>query len=629
MSKLLSTFILLSIFILPFTATAGIRYVLSNSENGLRAFASQDELRNFILAGLKRGEINRLILPSFGFDIAGGARALTQGVLGPTKESNTEYSATNVQVAGVDEADIVKTDGKFIYAASGSKFFIVDAYPANTMKLVSATRVNGTILGLFVNRDRLVVFEQSGSNYPLPLSTPSGTKMPTLVPVGSPGVNLRVFDLSNREKPVQLREIFLDGNYVSSRMIGDWAYAVVSQPAVYWIEQRQEVVPPRIYANGQLQVVPPTEVHYSKSSDIPSTYTIIVAVNTQTEVETPKYQIVLTGYATTMFVSGSNIYLIMPKGSWWMGEGSTIIYRIAVDGPNIIAESSGEVRGRVLNQYSMDEYEGNFRISTSTAGTGQNLSANNVYILDMDMRIVGRLENLAQGEQIHSARFMGTRCYLVTFKKVDPLFTIDLGNPREPRVLGKLKIPGYSDYLHPYDSNHLIGIGKETVEAKEGDFAWYQGLKVSFFDVSDVANPKETSNFIIGDRGTDSPVLRDPHALLFDKAQNLLVIPVLEARIFPEKYPQGVPPFTYGDFVFQGVYVFRVTPQQGISRIGAITHIDDPQTYLKSGYYFSSTGEIKRSLYIGNVLYTVSDTKVEADSLKDLSEIAWVKLVSP
>jgi uncharacterized secreted protein with C-terminal beta-propeller domain len=333
-----------------------------------------------------------------------------------------------------------------------------------------------------------------------------------------------------------------------------------------------------------------------------------------------------------MFVSTSNIYLAMPKGSWWTAEGTTVIHRIAVEGPSIVAKASGEVRGRVLNQYSMDEYQDNFRIATTAAGgtlKGQDSSANSVYILSMDMKIIGKLENLAPGEQMHSARFMGDRCYLVTFKKVDPLFTIDLSNPQNPRVLGKLKIPGYSDYLQPYDSNFLIGIGKETVEAEEGDFAWYQGLKVSLFDVSDVTNPKEAGKIVIGDRGTDSPVLRDPHALLFDKDRDLLVIPVLEAKIVPEKYPQGVPAFTYGDFVFQGAYVLRVTPSEGISRRGTITHIDDPQTYLKSGFYFGSRGEITRSLFIGEVLYTVSDAEIKANSLTDLSDISVVKLVSP
>ncbi len=221
---------------------------------------------------------------------------------------------------------------------------------------------------------------------------------------------------------------------------------------------------------------------------------------------------------------------------------------------------------------------------------------------------------------------MGERCYLVTFKKVDPLFTIDVSNPEEPKVLGKLKIPGYSDYLHPYDAGHLIGIGKETVEAKEGDFAWYQGLKISLFDVNDVSNPKEVDKLVIGDRGTESPVLRDHHALLFDKRRNLLVIPVLEAKIFPEKYPQGVPSSTHGEYIFQGVYILQITPEDGIRVEGNVTHIEDPQVFLKSGYYLHSAYEIKRSLYIDDVLYTISDGRIKANSLTDLSEISTAKL---
>ena len=457
MRKLLSTFLVLSILALPFAGATVIRYLSPNLEFALRTFASQEELKGFILAGLKRGETNRLIGPSFGFDVTTGAGAMPQGVFGAAKESapqvsadSTQYSTTNIQVAGVDEADIVKTDGKFIYSVSGTRFLIVEAFPAKTMRLVSETETNGTILGLFVRDDRLVVLEQSSSTYPRPLLEPSSpaktpTIVPTPVPVESYGVYLRVYDISKREKPVQLREVFLDGSYVSSRLIGEWIYVVVSQPAIYWVEQRQEVVLPTMYVNGQAKGVPATEVRYANTSDVPSSYTIIVGVNVKTVSEEPKYQAVLTGYATAMFVSTSNIYLAMPKGSWWTAEGTTVIHRIAVDGSSIAAKASGEVRGRVLNQYSMDEYQNNFRIATTAAGgmiRGQNSSGNSVYVLSMDMKIIGRLENLAPGEQMYSARFMGDRCYLVTFKKVDPLFTIDLSNPQNPRVLGKLKIPG-------------------------------------------------------------------------------------------------------------------------------------------------------------------------------------------
>jgi len=139
----------------------------------------------------------------------------------------------------------------------------------------------------------------------------------------------------------------------------------------------------------------------------------------------------------------------------------------------------------------------NFRIATTAWTSGS--SQNNVYILDVDLNIVGKLENLAPKESIYSARFMGDRCYLVTFRKIDPLFVIDLKNPYDPEVLGQLKITGYSDYLHPYDENHVIGVGKETVAADWGDFSWYQGVKISLFDVSNVSNPVEIDKYEIGE----------------------------------------------------------------------------------------------------------------------------------
>ena len=242
------------------------------------------------------------------------------------------------------------------------------------------------------------------------------------------------------------------------------------------------------------------------------------------------------------------------------------------------------------------------------------------------MNIGGRLEDLAPGEKIYSARFMGDRCYLVTFKKVDPLFVIDLRDPYIPRVLGQLKIAGYSDYLHPYDENHIIGIGKETVEAEEGDFAWYQGVKISLFDVTDVEHPKEIAKYEIGDRGTDSPVLRDHKAFLFDKSKNLLVMPVLVAEIDPAKYPHGIPPNTYGDYVWQGTYVFNISLTQGLVFKGRITHLENDSDLLKSGYYFSSEYSVKRTLYIDNVLYTISDKMIKMNSLQNLEEINEIEL---
>jgi uncharacterized secreted protein with C-terminal beta-propeller domain len=277
----------------------------------------------------------------------------------------------------------------------------------------------------------------------------------------------------------------------------------------------------------------------------------------------------------------------------------------------------------VLNQFSMDEYDGYFRVATTTHGE---TTSNHVYILDMDLNIVGSLTDLAPGEMIYSARFMGKRGYLVTFEMTDPLFVIDLKDPYNPRVLGELKMPGYSNYLHPYDENHLIGIGKEAVEAKEGDFAWYQGIKIALFDVSNVNNPVEISTYIIGDRGTDSPVLYDHKALLFDKTKNLLVIPVLVAEIDESEYPEGVPSNAYGKPVWQGAYVFQVFLDVGITLEGTITHIEDIAEPGQEYYYFYSPFSVTRSLYVGDVLYTISDAKIKMNSLENLDYINKVEL---
>jgi len=355
---------------------------------------------------------------------------------------------------------------------------------------------------------------------------------------------------------------------------------------------------------------------------MPESYSIIAAVNIQFEDVETEYKVLLTGYATNMYVSQKNMFITMPHGAWWHDEETTIIHGIAIQGADIHFKASGIVPGRVLNQFSMDEYKGFFRIATTNGQVmrGGETSSNNVYVLNNGLNIVGLLENLAPGEQIYSARFMGDRCYLVTFKKVDPLFTIDMSNPENPKILGKLKIPGYSDYLHPYDGDHIIGIGKETIEAEDGDFAWYQGLKISLFDVSNVESPKEVDKLIIGDRGTDSPALRDHHSILFDRNRNLLVIPVLEAKIFAEKYQEDIRSSTHGDFVFEGVYIIHIDPNIGLETKGKITHLKNFEELLKSGYYFESEYEIKRSFYIENVLYTVSNQMIKSNDLTNLSE---------
>jgi uncharacterized secreted protein with C-terminal beta-propeller domain len=424
----------------------------------------------------------------------------------------------------------------------------------------------------------------------------------------------KIYDISDREKPKLLRTFTTGGSYFNSRMIGKYVYFVASQLA-YLVTTTlfpnvtiETVNLPKMSSNGHPKEVSPNEIYYSNTSDNYYSFTTFVAMNIQNATEEPTYMPLMIGGTSGMYVSLSNIYVTIPESY----AGETSIYRIRVKDNNFTCEAQGKVPGHELNQFSMDEYNNNFRIVTTSWNYG--MTQNNLYILDMNMSIVGRLENLANNENLHSARFMGNRCYLVTFKKVDPLFVIDLSEPSSPTVLGQLKIPGYSDYLHPYDENYLIGVGKETAEAEEGDFAWYQGVKISLFNVSDVNHPTQVANYTIGDRGTDSPILTDHKAFLFDKSKNLLVIPVSVAEIDPNQYPYGVPQNAYGQPVWQGAYVFNIS-LEGFALKGNITHIDS-DTQISNYTYW-----VKRSLYIDNVLYTVSDMKVKLNSLESLAFI--------
>ncbi|WP_455368525.1 beta-propeller domain-containing protein [[Eubacterium] cellulosolvens] len=620
--KTLPVLTILAVIVFSNMLTAETRTDYSDNDFQIKTFISKQELENFILLKIKEAESNNQY---WRFIETARNKESVQPLSAP---DGLEYSTTNIQVEGVDEADIIKIDGQYAYVSSENKLHILRVYPAEKMALLSSIVLDGRILGLFVNDDRMIVFESSVS----PIKSISDLSRREVIPPLNPqGVNLQIYDISKRKSPILSKELFLEGYYMNSRMIGDWVYVVVNQPAIYWIEDYQEVILPRIYVDDKIIKLPASEIHYSsESSDMPESYSIIVALNIEFEDVEIEYKVLLTGYATNMYVSQKTLYITMPHGDWWQDKETTIIHGVAIQGPDITFEASGIVPGRVLNQFSMDEHKGYFRIATTNGQVmrGRETSSNNVYVLNKDLKIVGLLENLAPGEQIHSARFMGDRCYLVTFKKVDPLFTIDMSHPENPRILGKLKIPGYSDYLHPYDENHIIGIGKETVEAEEGDFAWYQGLKISLFDVSDVKNPREVDKLIIGDRGTDSPALRDHHSILFDRNRNLLVIPILEAKIFVQKHQEDLQPSTHGDFVFQGVYVINIDPNIGFTTNGKITHLNDFEELLKSGYYFDSEYEIKRSFYIENVLYTVSNKMIKSNDLINLTKISELQLAN-
>jgi inhibitor of cysteine peptidase len=546
----------------------------------LSKFKSYGELKEFLQ---HRGYRSEPYEYSYGIESQWGLADLNA-------MSANDYSQTNVQVEGVDEADIVKTDGEYIYVISDQKVVIVRAYPAEEAAVLSRIAVNGTLKQIFVNEDRLVLFHQNGSS--------EETK-----------IFVNVYDMVDRENPTLRREVAVDGCYFSSRMIGDYVYVVVKKPARL---VEDEVDLPRVYSEDERRVIPAAEIYHSEITDYGYIFTVIMAVNVQDDGQEPTYETILSGWTTNMYVSLRNIYLAIGYGD------TTLLHRIHIENGEISYVADGETPGTVLNQFSMDEYEGYFRIATTSRMSYENNPSlrlplqNNMYILNMELEIVGELEKIAPGETIHSARFMGDKCYLVTFRKTDPFFVIELGEPYDPKILGELKISGYSDYLHLYDENHVIGVGKETVPAEQGDFSWYQGVKISLFDVADLSEPKEMAKYEIGDRGTDSPVLREHKAFLFDKEKSLLVLPVSVA----ERENPNDPPYTPGKIVWQGAYVFTVSLslEEKLELKGTITHIEN-------GDVHDAEYHVTRALYIEDVLYTISNNKVKMNSLFDLSEI--------
>jgi len=300
-----------------------------------------------------------------------------------------------------------------------------------------------------------------------------------------------------------------------------------------------------------------------------------------------------------------------------MEDRKTIVHKIAIDNGMIEYKAKGEVDGSLLNQFSLDENEGYLRLATTVdVWTSKSIQYNNVYVLDDQMEIVGELTGVAKDERIYSTRFIGDKLYMVTFRQVDPFFVIDLADPTNPEVLGALKIPGFSNYLHPYDENHIIGVGKETKESEFGGVTT-GGIKIALFDVTDFSDPQLVDQVVIGDQGSDSPALYDHKAFLFSKSKDLLVLPITEITR-REKLDQ----WRYSNTVWHGAYVFKVTTD-GFTEMGKVTH-----SSTKSDYWdWWNAASVMRSLYMDDNLYTISNKYIKINDLANsLEELNTVKL---
>ena len=627
-AAVLGAMVLISL-IFVFGSTPGLTPLANPpAASALKTFSDETELRNYLLTN-SQGTTNYAggPLDSKFFGDSSRDGALTGAVPTMSAESAAQgnsYSTTNIQVAGVDEADTVKNDGGYLYVASNdystnqNYIYILKADPQDPRTVARITLDNNVYLaGMYLSQDstKLIVIGSEYQVYTLDIMVPREAMI-------SPYLNevrtfVNVYDVSDKVNPILARNFTLSGSYFNSRMIGDYVYAVVSQPA--YILENNALPLPTVYSDTATSEIAPTKIYYSDSanySDIANnyfTYTTFVGLNVNDNTEKLTNMTVLMGGASTMYVSLNNIYVTYPT---WSETGDyTSIYRVSVNKDSLAFETKGSVAGYVLNQYSMDEYNGNFRLATTSQ---KQQSSSNIYVLNMNLTIIGKLENLAVTETIYSARFMGNKAFLVTFRQTDPFFVIDLSNPVEPKVAGELKIPGYSSYLHMYDENHVIGLGMEN-----------NTVKLSLFDVTNVDNPTEIARYIVQGDYTSSDALYEPKAFLFDKAKELLVIPVSITQYgviddgngaSSSGKDIGIAPLQGG--YWQGAYVFKLTVA-GFELEGGITH----QENTNQQYYYGDYNlNVNRALYIGNTLYTVSNTKVLLNNLTDLTQIAEINL---
>jgi uncharacterized secreted protein with C-terminal beta-propeller domain len=504
------------------------------------------------------------------------------------------YSDTNVQVQGVDEADRVKTDGQHFFLTSFDSVNILNAYPASelsNLSKISMREVLGLdehysvwINGIYVLPQKLVVIASIAGPYQYYNSSVSAPMTSMIWRMPQEKSVVAIFSLVDIVNPILLKTFGLSGYPITSRMNGECVYVLSQQ----YICDSTNPATPQIYEDDAVVGLGASKIYYDPSSTDITSFVNLMAVDIG--LLESNYTSVLAGYTSTVYMSQSSLFLTFQKmeGGWpvfmegnlTISESSqpqymTSIYRIDINGLSLMPAARGDVPGWLLNQFSMDEKDGYLRVATTSGWVD---STNDVYVLDSKLNITGSLEGLALNERIFAARFIGDMLYLVTFRQVDPLFVINLTDPANPRLVGELKVPGFSAYLHPVDADHLIGVGMLG-----------GSVKVSLFDISDPELPSEVSNVTVpGWSYTEA--LWDYKAVLYDPEQKLLVLPItsMNNRTWHSE---------------SAAYLFKINGTQ-IETAGMLV--------------VGSNEYLMRAHYIGDYLYTITDTTIRAYQISDM-----------
>ena len=554
-------------------------YVFAGAKNYQQvydALKSTQNDREYATADLARGVTTEMAVED------SAASMMDMGSSASNTGAALSYSKTNLQEAGVDEADIIKTDGKYLYVmkATGSVRMIraegktLEVEGTIMLEALNETPqemyVDGDILNLIVTGSRTTLDSDDTQEDTYTANTENYTKIYT-------------YDISDRSVPQLRGTVKQKGTYSTSRKNGDVIYLFTQfYPQINDADQIDTYVPA---VNGAR--LESTDIYLPEYQNS-SSYLVISSVSNRRPDEVIDKKAIVSA-ADNFYVSNDNIYIA--NANWSSDTAMTQILKFSCQKGKIRAKGAADLKGFLNDSFSMNEYNGYIRIVlTDYSGDTQ---TNALYVLDDALEVCGSITDIAEGEEIRSARFLGDTGYFVTFKETDPLFSVDLSDPAEPKVLGELKITGFSSYLHFYGENKLLGVGNE-VDPETGA---YTGIKLAMFDVSDPSNVKQLHKFVIKDT-YDCPLFYNYKAAMIDTEKNI-----------------------FGFMCDSSYMIFRYDEEKGFENIFTEN--------LGDSYYSSSYNGTQgiRGCFIDNSFYLIGGGQIRIyDMADDYKEVGRLEL---
>jgi hypothetical protein len=600
------------------------------------------------------------------------------GSTAPSGAGAKDVSGTNNQVAGVDEADFIKNDNKYIYVVSGSHLRIIEAWPAESAHEIANVTVPGEAKKLFVEGNRALVYsamprqatsQGSGGSFGS-ASYPGGSGDCTYgydgcVPAGDgTETDISVFDITDRAAPTLVRSIHSSSSLIAARRIGNAVHTVLGQPSLAdgigweaWAPLPSDPTEADINAAYDALIAKNTEaldkvdvgnvlpswtdsagpapdaVLFQSSMPDGTALTSVLSLDLGSDTSLKIASVI--SRPGWVYASGNSLYMAVPHQQiagwgWYEGQSAnelSTIHKFSIGTAPLATGyiGSGVVKGHVLNQFAMDDKDGFLRVATTTGHAPSEDAHSTISVLEDkggSLAVAGQIDQIAKSEDIRSVRFDGERGYIVTFKKTDPLFVFDLANPRAPKTLGELKIPGFSTYMHMMDATHLLTIGYDA--ADQGDFAFFTGVLLQIFDVSNPASPTLAHKEIIGTRGTSSEALTNHLAFNYFAPKNLLALPMTVCEGGDGNGNFGT------EMTFSGLMVYDTTVASGFSLRGKVAHPNSSQaggSQNDYGYYdmgcsnwwTNASSEVKRSIIMDDWVFSVSSTRIKVNNLNALA----------